>query len=90
MKAIILSAGQGRRLLPLTAGTPKCGVEIAGQSLLEWQLGEVAQCGIDEVVVVTGFHADIVDDLVVHLTGGTPSYRKAAEASALERATEEL
>lgn len=64
MKAIILSAGQGRRLLPLTAGTPKCGVEIAGQSLLEWQLGEVAQCGIDEVVVVTGFHADIVDDLV--------------------------
>ena len=32
----------------------------------------------------------LLDDLVVHLTGGTPSYRKAAEASALERATEEI
>lgn len=32
----------------------------------------------------------LLDDLVVHLTGGTPSYRKAAEASALERAAEEL
>lgn len=32
----------------------------------------------------------LFDDLVVHLTGGTPSYRRAAEASALERAAEEL
>lgn len=32
----------------------------------------------------------LIDDLVVHLTGGTPSYRRAAEASALERAAEEL
>lgn len=32
----------------------------------------------------------LIDDLVVHLTGGTPSYRRAAEASATERAAEEL
>ncbi|MFN7001708.1 MAG: TRAP transporter small permease, partial [Elioraea tepidiphila] len=32
----------------------------------------------------------LIDDLVVHLAGGTPSYRRAAEASALERAAEEL
>jgi len=32
----------------------------------------------------------LADDLVVHLAGGTPSYRRAAEASALARATEEL
>jgi hypothetical protein len=31
-----------------------------------------------------------VDDLVVHLAGGTPSYRRAAEQSALNRASEEL
>ena len=68
MKVIILSAGQGRRLLPLTAGMPKCGVEIAGRSILEWQLGEIARCDIDEVVVVTGFHAEYVDDLVSRLT----------------------
>ena len=32
----------------------------------------------------------LIDDLAVHLSGGTPSYRRAAEASALERAAEEL
>ena len=68
MKVIILSAGQGRRLLPLTAGMPKCGVEIAGRSILEWQQGEIARCDVDEVVVVTGFHAEYVDDLVSRLT----------------------
>ncbi|MDH3644749.1 MAG: NTP transferase domain-containing protein, partial [Gammaproteobacteria bacterium] len=68
MKIIILSAGQGRRLLPLTAARPKCGVDIAGKTLLGWQLGEIARCDIDEVVVVSGFHADVVDELVADCT----------------------
>ena len=37
-KAIILSAGKGSRLLPLTAERPKCLIELSGRSLLEWQL----------------------------------------------------
>ena len=64
MKAIILSAGQGRRLLPLTESTPKCGLPVAGRSVLETQLGEIARCAVDEVVVVTGFGADRVDEIV--------------------------
>jgi len=63
MKAIILSAGQGRRLLPLTESTPKCALQVAGRSVLEAQLGEIARCGVDEVVVVTGFGADRVDEI---------------------------
>lgn len=63
MKAIILSAGQGRRLLPLTESTPKCALPVAGRTLLEWQLNEISQCDIDEVVVVTGFGADRVDEI---------------------------
>jgi choline kinase len=47
---------------------PKCGVEVAGRSILEWQLSEIARCDVDEVVVVTGFHAEYVDDLVSKLT----------------------
>lgn len=62
MKVIILSAGQGRRLLPLTENTPKCALPVAGRAVLEWQLHEIARCDdIDEVVVVTGFRADKVD-----------------------------
>ena len=36
MKALILSAGQGSRLLPLTESRPKCLIELSGRSLLEW------------------------------------------------------
>lgn len=64
MKAIILSAGQGRRLLPLTAHSPKCAVAVAGRPLIEWQLDHLAGCGVDEVTVVTGFGAEHVDALV--------------------------
>lgn len=64
MKAIVLSAGQGRRLLPLTESAPKCAVELQGRSLLDWQIDQLLACGIDEVVVVTGFHAERVDALL--------------------------
>jgi choline kinase len=52
MKAVILSAGQGKRLLPLTADHPKCLLDIEGQAIIEWQIGELAKCGIDRVSVV--------------------------------------
>jgi choline kinase len=61
MKAIILSAGQGRRLLPLTEKRPKCLIPLAGRSLLEWQLRNLAAAGLEEAVVVTGFGADQIE-----------------------------
>lgn len=61
MKAIILSAGQGKRLMPLTADRPKCLVELSGLTLLEWQIRALAANGVREAVVVTGFAADMVD-----------------------------
>ena len=68
MKVIILSAGQGRRLLPLTANLPKCALPIAGRSVLEWQLLELSRLPIDEVVVVTGFAAAAVEAIVKRVT----------------------
>lgn len=69
-KAVILSAGQGRRLLPLTEAAPKCSLPISGRSVLEWQLREISRCEIDEVVVVTGFAASVVDELLPQLDLG--------------------
>lgn len=63
LKAIILSAGQGRRLLPLTENAPKCALDVAGQSTLNWQLGQIARTSIEEVVVMTGFRAPIVETI---------------------------
>ena len=60
MKAIILSAGQGRRLLPWTARTPKGLLPVRGaESVLEVQLHALAACGVDEVCVAVGFGADL-------------------------------
>jgi choline kinase len=64
LKAIILSAGQGRRLLPLTSNVAKCCLPLHGRSMLEWQLSQIAQCDVDEIVVVTGFASDMVDAIV--------------------------
>lgn len=54
-RAIILSAGQGRRLFPLTSSIPKCLLPVGEQSLLEWQLDQLAACGFREAVTVVGF-----------------------------------
>lgn len=64
MRCIILSAGQGRRLLPLTAEVPKCVLSIGGQSLVERQITQVMKCGIDQVTVVVGFGAERVEQVV--------------------------
>ena len=45
--------------------------DVAGRSVLEWQLHEIARCNIDEVVVVTGFSAEAVDALRVHWPDGS-------------------
>jgi len=64
MKAVILSAGQGKRLLPMTADLPKCILPIRGQTMIEWQIDELAKCGIDQVTVVLGYRADKVEKIL--------------------------
>jgi choline kinase len=66
-KVIILSAGQGRRLSPLTDTRPKCLIELSGRSVLAWQIGNLQAAGVTEIVVVTGFGADAVDAEVAAL-----------------------
>ena len=66
-KAIILSAGQGRRLRPLTDSRPKCLIDLAGSSVLHWQLRHLRTAGIEEAVVITGFAAAAVEAEVAGL-----------------------
>jgi L-glutamine-phosphate cytidylyltransferase len=55
---IILAAGQGSRLMPLTADKPKCLVEIQNKSLIQWQVETARKAGIKEIVIVTGYRGD--------------------------------
>ena len=61
MQALILAAGEGRRLLPLTADLPKCLVPIAGRPVLDWQISALRAAGVGQIGVVTGAHAEKVD-----------------------------
>lgn len=62
MRAIILSAGQGRRLFPVTRDLPKCLVPVdRDRSVLEVQLRLLAAQGVSEAVVMGGYGIDKVE-----------------------------
>jgi choline kinase len=60
VKALILAAGQGTRLRPLTDDRPKCMVDLGGVSLLGRQLAALSQAGVTDVSVVVGYRAERV------------------------------
>jgi NDP-sugar pyrophosphorylase family protein len=60
MKAMILAAGLGTRLRPLTDERPKALVEVGGRTLLEITLGRLRRFGIEEVIVNVHHFADMV------------------------------
>ena len=55
MKAVILVAGMGTRLRPLTDNTPKPMLDVGGRPLLEWMIKRVKEAGIDEILLVTNY-----------------------------------
>lgn len=66
-RAVILSAGQGKRLSPLTDRRPKCLVDLSGRTMLAWQLLRLQAAGLPEAVVVTGFGANLVEAEIARL-----------------------
>lgn len=67
--AIILSAGQGSRLLPVTENRPKCLIPFAGKSLLRWQVEALAANGVTDIAVVTGFRTEQVEAELAAIEG---------------------
>jgi L-glutamine-phosphate cytidylyltransferase len=61
MRAIILAAGRGSRLGHLGDNRPKCLVELEGKPLIERQIAALRRGGVDEIGVVRGFHAEMID-----------------------------
>jgi NDP-sugar pyrophosphorylase family protein len=64
VKALLLAAGRGTRLAPLTHSLPKVLVPIAGRPLLEHQLDYLAEQGVDEVAINV---SHLADDVVAFL-----------------------
>ena len=64
MKAVILIAGKGERLLPLTANRPKHLLPIAGKPLLEWLLIGIKEAGIFDVLLVTHYKEKMIKERI--------------------------
>lgn len=64
MKALILAAGLGSRLAPLTNDKPKSLVEVNGQPILFKQIENLQENGINDITIVTGYKSNVLVDKV--------------------------
>lgn len=60
VKAIIIGAGRGERLMPHTADAPKCFAEVKGKRILDWGLEALAGGGLTDIVFIGGYRIDLV------------------------------
>lgn len=71
MKAVILAAGVGSRLRPITNDIPKCMVSVNGIRIIDKQIDNLLKVGINEIYVVSGYKHDILID---HLIKSYPTW----------------
>ena len=64
IKAVILAAGVGSRIRPLTDDCPKSLLMINGKTILEMMISHIQKCGISEIVFVLGYLQDQIKDYV--------------------------
>ena len=60
MKAVILAAGEGKRLRPFTETMPKVMLPVANKPVLEYVFDAVKKSGIDEIIVVIGYKKEVI------------------------------
>ena len=68
MQVVILAAGDGGRLQPLTADRPKALLDVAGMPLIDRVLAAFTANGLQEFIIVVGYHGDQIE---THLSGRT-------------------
>ena len=83
MRAVLLAAGLGTRLRPLTDTVPKCLVEVGGRTLLDIWLDALAAVDVDEVLVNTHHLHEQVESHVARRAGSPPQVRTVHEPELL-------
>ncbi|MCP4783223.1 MAG: phosphocholine cytidylyltransferase family protein [Fuerstiella sp.] len=68
MRAIIIGAGRGSRLMPTTADTPKCFAEVAGQRMLDWAVDAFRQNDINDIAFIGGYRIEMVQQAYPEFT----------------------
>jgi choline kinase len=88
--AIILAAGQGTRLRPHTDDKPKCLVELAGRSLLDYQLAILRAAGVEDICVVTGYRDDRIRSISGLDIAHNPAFARTNMVASMMRAADRL
>lgn len=86
MKAMILAAGEGRRLRPLTEKTPKPLLPVGGKPLLEWHIERLVAAGYREIVVNAAYLGDQIVAFVGDGSAWGASISVSVEPEPLETA----
>lgn len=84
MRAMILAAGAGKRMLPLTSQVPKPLLQVAGRPLLERHLDHLAACGIAKVVVNVHHQGDKIEEYLASRATASPRVVVSREEHVLE------
>jgi 2-aminoethylphosphonate-pyruvate transaminase len=62
-QAVIVAAGLGSRLKEKTVSKPKGFLELGGIAIVEWSVQKLLACGIEHIIIGTGYHAEAYDEL---------------------------
>jgi choline kinase len=89
MKALMLAAGMGTRLSGFDdSASPKSLLRFGGKSLLERHVGILRELGVEELVIVVGYHAEEIEDEIAAIGAGdfvrflhNPRYREGSVVS---------
>ncbi|MFT4580243.1 MAG: choline kinase [Gammaproteobacteria bacterium] len=66
MKAVILAAGMGSRIRPLTDNCPKSLLKVGGHTILEMMISHIRDCGVTDIVFVLGYLQEQIKEYVTH------------------------
>lgn len=89
VRAVVIAAGAGKSLLPLTEDRPKCMLDVKGRTLLDRQLETLRACGIAEIAVVRGYRKETVQASGVRFYDND-AYERTGELASLFAAEAEL
>lgn len=62
MKGVLLTAGEGTRMRPLTLTRPKTMLQVGGKPILQYNLEALKNAGIDEIIMVVGYKKEAIED----------------------------
>ena len=87
-QAVIVAAGLGSRLKEKTISKPKGFLELGGIAIVEWSVQKLLACGIEKIIIGTGYHAEAYDELAKKYpaiqTAFSPDYEKTSSMATLK------